>query len=346
MKLKNAIIQLNNVFKQLKMNAEVIGCKEETPFLIFDIVLLPGGTFRKIERNSTEIALALKSISNPLVYPLTTRGVIRMEIMIAEQENVMFSDICNNENNLSLPLNLGKLRDGSTLSLDLSKMPHLLIGGTTGSGKSILLHTIINSLMLGSSCEFALIDTKRVEFSYYDSVSRLFSPIVRDVDGAILLFEELIEEMEKRFRILEKNKCRDISEFPNMNYIVVIIDELADIMMIAKKEVQKLICRLAQKSRACGIHLVAATQRPSTDVVTGIIKANFPSRISCQVSSHADSRTILDAHGAEKLSGKGDAIINTPSIKFKRFKGAFISQKEIKHNVSNNQSLWREIWSL
>ena len=345
MKLKNAIIQLNSVFEQLKMKAEVIDCKEETPFLIFDIALLPGGTFRKLERNSTEIALALKSLSNPLIYPLTTQGVVRMEIMISEQENVMFSDICKNENHLSLPLDLGKMRDGSVLSIDLSKMPHLLIGGTTGSGKSILLHNIINSLMLNSKCEFALIDTKRVEFSYYDNISRLFGPIARDVDGAILLFQELIEEMEERFKILEKNRCRDISEYPDMKYIVIIIDELADLMMIAKKDIQKLICRLAQKSRACGIHLVAATQRPSTDVVTGIIKANFPSRISCQVSSSTDSRTILDSNGAEKLAGKGDAIINTPNIKFKRFKGAFISQEEIKENVLNHQSFWREIWA-
>ena len=346
MKLKDAVVRLNQIFEQLKMKAEVIDCKEESPFLIFDVALLPGGTFRKLERNSTEIALALQSISVPLIYPLTTHGVVRMEIMVAEQENVMFSNICKNENHLSLPLDLGKLRDGSILSVDLSKMPHLLIGGTTGSGKSILLHTIVNSLMLNSNCDFALVDTKRVEFSYYDSISRLFGPIARDVDSAILLFQELISEMENRFKVLEENGCRDISEYHNMKYIVVVIDELADLMMIAKKDMQKLICRLAQKSRACGIHLVAATQRPSADVVTGIIKANFPSRIRCQVSSATDSRTILDAHGAEKLIGKGDAIINTPNIKFKRFKGAFISQKEIKENVLNNQSWWREIWTL
>jgi len=348
---RNNVDFINKLFKKLKIKAYVANCRSEGPFLIFDIALHPGGTFRKIENCSTEIALALKSLAEPLIYPITKQGIIRMEVMISPLETVSFHEIVTNGDFLyskyKLPLALGKMRDGSNLIVDLTEMPHLLIGGATGSGKSIMLQTIINSVILSrTNCRLALIDPKRVEFSYYDNISDLYGPISRNVPASIILLQKLVHEMDRRFFVLEKAECRDISYYKKpMPYIVVVIDELADLMMASKKEVQTLICRLAQKSRACGIHLIVATQRPSVDVVTGLIKANFPSRISCQVSSAVDSRTILDRGGAERLAGKGDAIIDCPQFNFKRFKGAFIKEDEISDNIRGSKTWWSRIWT-
>jgi S-DNA-T family DNA segregation ATPase FtsK/SpoIIIE len=345
MNVNDYVNKLTVFLDNSKIKAKVNSCRKEFSFLIFDIELEPGGTFAKVEKRTTEIALCLKALSEPIIYPITRDGFIRMEVMMEPQETVLFKDIINEAYTCpdKLPLVLGKLCNGQTLISDLTKMPHLLIGGTTGSGKSVLLQSIINGLMLSSQdCQIALIDPKRVEFSYYDSMNQLFAPIAKDIDSSLNLLESLIYEMELRFKKLERSGSRNIFEYKrDMPYIVVVIDELADLMMSSKKDVQNLICRLAQKSRACGIHLIAATQRPSVDVVTGIIKANFPARISCQVSSSIDSRTILNMMGAERLIGSGDAIIFSPDHKYKRFKGAFIDDSSIKRNV-NKQKVW---WS-
>lgn len=348
---KNAIIKLTNLFEQLKLKAQVASCQYENSFLIFDIALKPGGTFKKLENHTTEIALSLKALSEPLIYPVTKEGVIRMEVMVEEQRIVPFEYVIDSpdflNNNAKLPLALGQCRNGETLVADLAEMPHLLISGSTGSGKSIMLHSIINSLLMAKhSVNLALIDPKRVEFSYYSKLLNLHGPIARSVDASIDALNKLIKEMEKRFQRLEKYGVRDINGLKGrMPFIVVIIDELADLMMASKKEVQELVCRLAQKSRACGIHLVIATQRPSVDVITGVIKANFPARISCQVSAAIDSRVVLDRNGAETLVGKGDAIIDCSEHKFKRFKGSFLTEKEIVANVNRKQNWWSRIWN-
>lgn len=342
---------LSKLFAQLKIRAEISACRRESSFLVFDLVLRPGGTFRKIERHSTEIALALKALSDPLIYPITKEGIVRMEVMVAEQETVRFSSLVTTDAFLNskarLPLALGACRLGLPVIVDLTEMPHLLVGGTTGSGKSIMLHSMINSLLIrDNSVNLALIDPKRVEFSCYDEITRLYGPIARNVQDSLVLLQSLITEMERRFAQLEKSGCRDIRSYSkNMPFIVVVIDELADLMMVSKKTVQETICRLAQKSRACGMHIIAATQRPSVDVVTGLIKANFPARISCQVSSIADSRTILDRAGAEKLVGKGDAIIDCQEYRFKRFKGSFIEESDIETNVDRRKTWWHRIWN-
>ncbi|MFA5048423.1 MAG: FtsK/SpoIIIE domain-containing protein [Patescibacteria group bacterium] len=348
-----AINSLNNLLKQLKLKAEIESCKVEDSFLIFDIKLGLGGTFKKLEKCATEIALALKALSEPLIYPVTKEGIIKMEVMIDEQQTVFFKDFINTEKFINsdaiLPLALGGLRDGSPLIVDLTKMPHLLVSGATGSGKSILLQTVINSLLINTKAQIklALIDPKRVEFTYYNDLDNLYSPIAKNVESALTLLNNLIDEMDSRFLKLEKCGARDILSYKGrMPYIVVVIDELADLMMASKKEAQYLICRLAQKSRACGIHLVIATQRPSVNVVTGIIKANFPARLSCQVSAAVDSRTILDRNGAETLVGKGDAIIDCGEYKFKRFKGSFLTSEDIIKNVNNNKKTWlRRLWN-
>jgi S-DNA-T family DNA segregation ATPase FtsK/SpoIIIE len=322
----------------------------EGSFLVCDLVLERGCKVRQIELRSMEMALAMRSKTEPLIYPIPSKGIVRIEFMMSEFPDVSFNDVANSSEFIRskavLPIAFGKTRRGENVIADLAEMPHLLVSGTTGSGKSIALHSIINSLFSRTNIELALIDPKKVEFSCYDGVDCLYKPIAKDIDTSKELLRSLISEMDSRFDILQGNKCRDISRYRgSMSYIVVIIDELADLMMSSKKEFQTLICRLAQKSRACGIHLIVSTQRPSTDVITGLIKANFPSRLSCRVSSAVNSRVILDRNGAERLSGKGDSIIVCPEHSFVRFKGSFISDEQISNFASKRRkSLWRTLW--
>jgi S-DNA-T family DNA segregation ATPase FtsK/SpoIIIE len=350
MKRDEALNTLNMLLKHLKIKIGVASCVQEGSFLIFDLKINPGGTLKKLEKYTTEIALSLKSLSEPLIYPITDKGIVRMEVMTSILDTVSFKEMIESDSfkhsDCILPLAIGQLRNGNSLIIDLTKMPHLLISGATGSGKSILLQTIINSLLVkGEDYSLALVDTKRVEFSFYNGISKLYGPVARDVISSIELLDELISEMEGRFVKLEKSGCRDISKYKKrMPYIILIIDELADLMLSSKKDVQERLCKLAQKSRACGIHIVAATQRPSVDVITGLIKANFPARISCQVSAAVDSRIILDRNGAEKLSGKGDAIIDCQGYRFKRFKGSYISEDEIISNVRRLKPWWSTMW--
>lgn len=336
------IEQLNNLFKQLKLKFSIIGVQQENNFLVFDLRLQSGGTYKKLEKHLTEIALTLRSLSNPLIYPITQEGIVRMEVMMAEQDRVLFNSI-EQDTNYKIPLILGKCRRGNSIIADLAEMPHLLVSGTTGSGKSMILHSIINSAFLNNNM-VALIDPKRVEFSCYDSDRRLHCPIAKTTNEALELITNLIQTMEERFKILEKHKCVNIFEYGEMSPIVLVIDELADLMLADKKQTQELICRLAQKSRACGIHIVVATQRPSVDIITGSIKANFPARICCKVSSATDSRIVLDRNGAENLVGKGDALINCIEYNFQRFKGAFLSKEDISNLADKNNSLWSRIW--
>lgn len=341
------ILKLNEIFKELKIKARIKGVKYQGCFLIFDIILQPNGTYGKIEKHLVEIALGLKSLSIPILYPLMRDGIIKMELIIKEPEIVNFNSFIDGEKfkncDYEIPLIIGKDRGGEDLILNLVDMPHVLIGGATGSGKSIFLQSMINGFIKSKNISLCLIDPKRVEFSYYDELPNLFAPIAKNSSDALELLGKVVEEMDKRFLILEKSGCRSIKEFSGyMPYIVVIIDELSDLMMSSKKEAQDLICRIAQKSRACGIHLVVATQRPSVDVITGLIKANFPTRISFKVSSFIDSRVLLDCGGAEKLIGNGDAILKTNELI--RFKGIYISKEDIKRNITIKESFWRRIW--
>lgn len=329
--------KLNDLFKELKIKANIISYKLEDDFLTFDLSLHSGGKFKQIEKYSTEIALVLKAIAEPLIYPVMNEGIIRMEVILREQSNVLFD---NDYKNISgkLPLILGGMKDGNPLIIDLANAPHILIGGATGSGKSIILHSIICGLI--GRAKLVLIDPKRVEFNYYNDLKDLYLPITRSVDCSIKVLEKLNNEMERRFKYMEKKGLREIEGMP---YIVVIIDEMADLMSVAKKEVQELLCRLAQKSRACGIHIIIATQRPSVDVITGLIKANFPARIAFKVASNADSRVILDRGGAEKLLGNGDAIIHCSEYDFKRFKGSYLGEEEILELVGR-KNWWSKLW--
>jgi S-DNA-T family DNA segregation ATPase FtsK/SpoIIIE len=246
-------------------------------------------------------------------------------------------------NNVKSPLRLPLGRDvaGTPMGTDLLRMPHLLIAGATGSGKSVFLNDLLISLLYQNSpadLRLILVDPKRVEFTNYNDIPHLLSPVIVDPHKTINSLKWLVSEMERRYRVMAEVKVREIvgfnrqaTEDTKMPYIILVIDELADLMAVSAREVEAYICRLAQMSRAVGIHLVLATQRPSVDVITGLIKANFPSRIAFAVTSGTDSRTILDTVGADKLLGNGDMLfMPSDASKPKRIQACFISDKEIR----------------
>ena len=233
---------------------------------------------------------------------------------------------------------LGKDVSGTSISYDIARMPHVLVAGSTGSGKSVMIHSIISTLLFRCSpqeCKFILVDPKRVELVGYRDIPHLLTPVIVDSHKALPAFKWAISEMERRYRLLENAKVRDIdlynemSGFQALPYIIIIVDELADLMMTSANDVEKAICRIAQLARAVGIHLVLATQRPSVDVLTGLIKANIPCRIAFNVTSQIDSRVIIDQPGAEKLLGRGDMLFVPPDVsKPVRIQGVFVSDKE------------------
>ena len=246
-------------------------------------------------------------------------------------------------NEWSLPVGLGKDISGRAVFLDLAEMPHLLVAGTTGSGKSVMLNGLLTSLLLTTDprqVKMVLIDPKRVELSQFARVPHLITPVVTDVKKAANALTWAVAEMERRYEVLEKMGVRSLEGYNDrserqMPYVVIVIDELADLMMTAAAKVEDAVIRLAQKARAVGIHLVVATQRPSVDVITGMIKANIPSRIAFAVSSQIDSRVILDAAGAEALLGQGDMLYKPVSAsRPSRVQGAYISEAEVDRVVS------------
>jgi S-DNA-T family DNA segregation ATPase FtsK/SpoIIIE len=238
-----------------------------------------------------------------------------------------------------LPFSIGRDIAGDAIVGDLEQMPHLLIAGQTGSGKSVMINTLLTSLLYRNSpsdMKLILVDPKRVELTQYNDIPHLLTPVIVEPEKCISALKWAVNEMERRYSLLSDVKVRNIQGYNSMNkesampYIVIVIDELADMMMLAARDVEALIVRLAQKARAVGIHLVLATQRPSVDVITGLIKANVPARIAFTSASQVDSRTILDKIGAEKLLGQGDMLLLTPQMsKPKRIQGAFVGDKEV-----------------
>jgi S-DNA-T family DNA segregation ATPase FtsK/SpoIIIE len=284
----------------------------------------------------------------PIIKTLLDKGLVEIEVLSNRIETVLFDKVIDNLETVDceVPLVLGKSYNGNDLIVDLASMPHLLIAGATGSGKSILLHSILSGLMkFDKGIRLALIDPKKVEFTYYNKIKHLKYPIITDFEDALIVLKDLVSEMENRFSRMEKYSVNNIKSFNEikqnrfvrffrkkefMPYLVVIIDEFSDLIQTSKKDFQKYISLLAQKARACGIHIIIATQRPSADVVTGLIKANFPARISMRVSSAVDSRVILGRNGAEKLLGRGDAILDSVGHSMLRFQGSYITPREVQ----------------
>jgi S-DNA-T family DNA segregation ATPase FtsK/SpoIIIE len=332
----------------------------------------PGVKINRIVNLSDDLALALRAISIRIVAPIPGKSVVGIEIPNSVRETVFFKDIVDKDvfykAGSNLTVILGKDIFGNPVVTDLVKMPHLLIAGATGTGKSISVNSMICSLLFKADpdeVKMIMIDPKRLELSVYGGIPHLLCEVVTEAKQAATVLKWLVEEMERRYRLLAEKGVRNIERYnqkldsesidparvivdlkkdassddglesgEKLPYIAVIIDELADLMMVSSKEVEESIARLAQMARAAGIHLVVATQRPSVDVLTGIIKVNFPARISFQVSSKVDSRTILDTNGAEHLLGSGDMLFMLPgTAKIQRIHGAYLSEKEIKRVV-------------
>ena len=322
---------------------------------LFEVEPAEGVRVNKFVQLSDDLARVMEASSVRVIAPIPGKSSVGIEIPNRNPATVYFKSVVNSpefaEANSLLTLAIGKTTSGEISTLNLSKMPHLLIAGTTGSGKSVCINTIICSILYSSTPEevkFVMIDPKKVEMTLYKQLEGyhllkmedISEPIVTSVDNAILALRALEKEMDRRYNVLADAIVRNISEYnekmkdsnePIMPYIVLVVDELADLMMLSAKDVEAPIARLAQLARAVGIHLVIATQRPSVDVITGVIKANFPSRIAFQVASKIDSRTIIDQPGADKLIGRGDMLhLGTGSSDVYRMHNAFLSLEEIE----------------
>jgi S-DNA-T family DNA segregation ATPase FtsK/SpoIIIE len=329
----------------------------------FEIEPAPGVKVRQIANLASDLALALRAQSIRIVAPIPGRGAVGVEVPNPHAEIVSFRELLETKEfknaRAALPIAIGKDLEGKPVIADLAKMPHLLIAGATGSGKSVCVNTIITSLVYRHTPQelrLLMVDPKMVELSVYNTLPHLRHKVVTDNRDAAAVLKWAVLEMQDRYELLAANACRNVQDFnrrvregatlrmpkrtdvafedltyrgPILPYIVVIIDEMADLMMTVQGEVETPIAMLAQKARAIGIHLILATQRPSVNVITGLIKANFPSRIAFRVASQVDSRTIIDGAGAESLLGNGDMLFIPPGkSEPARMQGAFISSEE------------------
>jgi S-DNA-T family DNA segregation ATPase FtsK/SpoIIIE len=319
----------------------------------FEYKPAPGIKINKIVNLTDDLALALRATSVRIVAPIPGKAVIGIELPNTSRELVRFKSVVASsayeKSKSKLTLSLGKDIVGNPVVAELDKMPHLLIAGATGTGKSVALNAMICSLLYKSTpdeIKLIMIDPKRIELSNYDGIPHLITPVVTQLKKATNALFWVVSEMENRYELLSEKKARHVDQYNQkieketkaadketlvkLPYIVVIIDELADLMMAASRDVEVALTRLAQMARAAGIHLILATQRPSVDVLTGIIKANFPTRLTFQVSSKTDSRTIIDTIGAENLLGDGDMLFLPPgTAKLQRIHGAYISETEL-----------------
>jgi DNA segregation ATPase FtsK/SpoIIIE, S-DNA-T family len=361
---------------------------------MFEFEPAPGIKVSRIAGLGDDLAMALRALKVRIVAPIPGKGAVGIEVPSAHRQTVNFREVLASKvfrsGKMQLPLALGKGIDGTPVSSDMAKMPHILVAGTTGSGKSVCVNTVILSLLYSRTPEqvrLILVDPKMLEFSVYDGIPHLLVPVVTSPKKAAVALRWAVEEMQRRYRVLSAIGARNIVNYnekaerlieqwdqwdkdskagrkgdppdcgraagedtvchrseggmplgppEKMPHIVIIIDELSDLMMVARKEVEESIVRLAQMARAAGIHMLLATQRPSVDVITGLIKANFPTRLSFRVSSKVDSRTVLDANGAENLLGLGDGLFLAPGVsEVKRVHGAFVTDDEVARVVEH-----------
>ena len=370
---------LENVLDDYGVKGEIVSVRPGPVVTMYELEPAPGLKASRVIGLADDIARSMSALS-ARVSTVPGRSVIGIELPNAEREHVMLREILSSrdfgDGNGRLPLALGKDIGGDPVVANLSKMPHLLIAGTTGSGKSVAINTMILSLLYKLSpeeCRLIMVDPKMLELSVYDGIPHLLSPVVTDPKKAVVALKWVVGEMEERYRKMSKMGVRNIEGFNGrvrdalkkgemfsrtvqtgfddetgepvfeteefapeaLPYIVVIVDEMADLMMVAGKEIEACIQRLAQMARASGIHLIMATQRPSVDVITGTIKANFPTRISFQVTSKVDSRTILGEQGAEQLLGMGDMLYMAGGAKITRVHGPFVSDEEVEEVVAS-----------
>ncbi len=340
---------LLEVLSHFKIEAKLIGTVTGPHVSRYELQLAPGTKVGKIAQLKDDLAYALASTDIRILAPIPGKKAVGVEVPNARRKMVRLGDIYGGRPHGASPLLswLGKDISGQAVSMDLAKMPHVLVAGTTGSGKSGSVNAILTSMLLHASpneLRLVLVDPKQVELNHYDSVPHLLTPVVTNARVASNVLENLVAEMESRYTVMGKARGRNLEELNKIRvklgdaplpHILCVIDELADLMMVAPGEVEDSIIRLAQKSRAVGIHLLLATQRPSTDVITGTIKVNIPARIGFSVASQVDSRVILDQGGAESLLGQGDMLFRpVGSSKLQRVQGAFVTEEEIAKVVA------------
>jgi len=352
--IEHNIQKLEDTFESFGVEAKVVKANLGPAVTKYEVKPATGVKVSRIVNLADDLALALAAKDIRMEAPIPGKALIGIEVPNSEVNIVYFNEVMkalkdsNNEHPLEVPL--GKDIGGNVAMADLSKMPHLLIAGATGSGKSVGINVIISSLLMKTKpheVKMMLIDPKMVELNIYDDIPHLLTPVVTKPKKAARALQNVVEEMENRYELFAASGTRNIESYneqidmmneadeddvpPKLPYIVVIVDELSDLMMVAAKEVEDSIIRLAQMARAAGIHMILATQRPSVDVITGLIKANVPSRIAFATSSGTDSRTILDSNGAEKLLGRGDMLfLPMGANQTQRIQGAYISDSEVQ----------------
>ena len=328
------------------IEATIVEVEQGPVITRYELLPAAGVKVSQIISLGDDLALALKATSLRFIAPIPGKSAIGIEVPNTKSGAVFLRELLESREfrnpDFALPLLIGKDTSGKPLIADLTQMPHLLIAGTTGSGKTVCVNSIIAGLLFHSTpdrLKFVMVDPKRVELAVYNTIPHMLAPVVTDSKKAAATLLWVVSEMENRYRLFATRGVRNIQGFNSQSdeklpYIVVVIDELADLMMIAQDKVEGAITRLAQLSRAVGIHLLLATQRPSVDVITGVIKANFPARISFKVASKVDSRTVLDLNGADKLLGKGDLLFLQPGeSKLIRGQGALVVDEEIARIV-------------
>ena len=368
---------LESVLQDFGVRGEIVKVRPGPVVTLYELEPAPGTKTSRVVGLADDIARSMSALSVRIAV-VPGRSVIGIELPNARRDMVYFRELLASEDfeksNGALTLVLGKDIGGLPVMVDLARMPHLLIAGTTGSGKSVAVNTMICSLLYRltpDQCKFIMIDPKMLELSVYDGIPNLLSPVVTDPSKAVVALKWAVREMEDRYRLMSQMGVRNITGYNSrlaeasqkeeeltrtvqtgfddtgkpvyedqplsmepLPLIVIVVDEMADLMMVAGKDIEAAIQRLAQMARAAGIHLIMATQRPSVDVITGTIKANFPTRISFQVTSKIDSRTILGEQGAEQLLGQGDMLYMAGGGQITRVHGPFVSDEEVEHVVS------------
>jgi len=363
--LETSAENLENALRSFRVEAEVVGAQVGPAVTMFELTVTQGTRMNKVTALAQEIAATLRARSVRIIAPIPGKNTIGVEVPNKDRRTVRISELVTQEaydnDVLALPLFLGMDAEGKSVVEDLARAPHMLIAGTTGSGKSVCINTIIASIMLTRSphdVKLILIDPKMVELSIFQNIPHLELPVVTDMKQATNVLLWAVEKMESRYELFNNAGVKNIKAFNKLGedklrerlgddfneeytprhvpYIVFVIDEMADLMMQSKKEAEQAIARLAQKARAVGIHVIVATQRPSTDVITGLIKGNLPTRIAFQVASKIDSRVILDQMGAEKLLGQGDMLYTPPqSSQLVRVQGALVEDHELQALVDH-----------
>ncbi|MFT0561038.1 DNA translocase FtsK, partial [Bacillus cereus] len=345
---------LDTTFNNFHVGAHVINVSQGPAVTRFEVQPDPGVKVNKITNLSDDIKLSLAAKDIRIEAPIPGKSAIGIEVPNKESKPVFLREILRSpvftKSESPLTVALGLDISGEPIVTDIRKMPHGLIAGATGSGKSVCINAILTSILYKAKpheVKLMLIDPKMVELAPYNSVPHLVAPVITDVKAATAALKWAVEEMERRYELFAHAGARDLTRYntivsereipgETLPYIVIVIDELADLMMVAPGDVEEAICRIAQKARACGIHLLVATQRPSVDVITGLIKSNIPTRIAFTVSSQVDSRTIIDIGGAEKLLGRGDMLfLGNGTSKPVRVQGVYVSDDEIEKTVDH-----------